>query len=335
MQAAVFLFFVFAILLFLSAFFSISETALVAVNKIRLSHLAKQGSRRAKAAQELIIHLDQVITTVLVCNNLVNTAIAAIGTSLAMRFLGEELGIIISTFVMTTLIVVFGEISPKVFAISNADKVCLFVAYPMKIIVRFLHPVIIVFTRAGNQVSRLFGSHSKPRISLVTEEEMRFMIEAGKEEGIYGDVERKMLHRIFNFGELHVEDAMIPLEKIDSVSVAATERDLFNVCVEEGRSRIPVYQNDSHNIIGIVYTRDLMHLLLNDQLIKIADVLNEPYFVSPLMRVNALLKEFLTQKLQIAIVGEPGKAIGLVTLEDLLEEIVGEIDEAPKRESDS
>src|SRR5258706_5133939 len=139
MREAVFLFFIFVILLLLSAFFSISETALVAVNKIRLSHLAKQGSRRAKTAQELIIQLDQVITTVLVCNSLVNTAIAAIGTSLAVRVLGGELGIVVSTFVMTTLIVVFGEISPKVFAISNADKVCLFVAYPMKAIVHFLH----------------------------------------------------------------------------------------------------------------------------------------------------------------------------------------------------
>lgn len=334
MPQAVLLLAIFITLFLLSAFFSISETALVAVNKIRLSHFAKQGSRRAKVAQELVLQLDQVIATVLVYNSLVNTAIAAIGTSLSIRLFGPEAGIIISTFIMTMVIVVFGEISPKVFAVSNADTVCLFIAYPMRLIVRFSTPVINIFTKVSNQVSRFFGAAPRSRVSLVTEEEMRFMIEAGKEEGIYGEMERKILHRIFEFGDLRVEDVMIPLSEIHSVPVTATERDLFNVCVEEGHSRVPVHKDSKENIVGIVYTKDLLHLLLNDQLIKIPDILNEPYVVLPAMKVSSLLKEFLHRKLQIAIVGEGSVAVGLVTLEDLLEEIVGEIDEEPKREPD-
>ena len=149
-------------------------------------------------------------------------------------------------------------------------------------------------------------------------------------EGIYGEYEKLMLHRIFEFGDLRIEDVMIPLKEVESVPVTATEKDLFDVCVEEGHSRVPVYKDENQNIIGIVYTKDLLHLLLNDQLIKIPDVLHEPYYIPPMMQVTTLLKQFLKRKIQIAIVGSKSRAIGLVTLEDLLEEIVGEIEEEPE-----
>jgi CBS domain containing-hemolysin-like protein len=325
---------VFFILLLFSAFFSMSETALISVNKIRLAHGVREGSRWAKIAYDLVLHMDKVITVILILNNLVNTAIAAIGTSLMIQIFGPEAGILISTFVVTVFLLIFGEITPKVFSVSNADRVALIVALPMKFLVKVLDPVANVFTHISNRIVRLFGGKTRARAPLVTEEEMRFMIEAGKEEGIYGEMERKILHRIFEFGGLRVRDAMVPLAKVHAVPITATDDDLFNVCVEEGHSRVPVYQGTRDRIVGIVYTKDLLHLLLNKQLIKIPDVLNEPYTVSPEMTVSALLKEFLNRRVQIAIVSEHGRAVGLVTLEDLLEEIVGEIDEEPKRDPD-
>ncbi len=323
----IFFFVFFLVLLSLSSFFAGSETALISVNKLRLSHLVKEGSRRAKAAQDLVVRLDKLITTILVWNCLVNTAMAALGTLICVRLLGPELGVLVATFLVTIFILIFGEISPKIFSASNADKASLRVAYPMKFVVWISSPVIGVFTWLGQLVVRSFGGKTSKRTNLVTEEEMRFMIETGKEEGIYGELEKAMLHKIFKFGDLRVEDVMISLSKIASVPVTATEQDLFNVCVEEGHSRVPVYKEEKGNIVGIVYTKDVLHLLLNDQLIKVPDLLHEPYFVPPMMQVTTLLKEFLKRKLQIAIVGYKSRALGLVTLEDLLEEIVGEIDE--------
>jgi len=320
----------FFVLLLLSAFFAGSETALITVNKMRLTHLADQGNKRAKVARELVLHLDKLITTILVWNCLVNTAMAAIGTSICIRIFGADIGILVATFVVTIFILIYGEISPKIFSVSNADKTSLRVAYPMKFVVTLSSPVIEIFAGVGRLVVRMFGGKVGARASLVTEEEMRFMIEHGKDEGIYGEVEKSMLHRIFEFGDLRVEDVMIPLAQVDSVPVSASEKDLFEVCVEEGHSRVPVYKTDEANIIGIVYTKDLLHLLLNDQLIKIPDLLHDPYFVPPMMQVTTLLREFLKRKIQIAIVGYKSKAVGLVTLEDLLEEIVGEIDEEPE-----
>jgi CBS domain containing-hemolysin-like protein len=321
------LFILFVVLLFLSAFFAGSETALISVNKVRLSHLVKQGGKRAKVAQELVLRLDRLITTILVWNSLVNTAMAAIGTSICIKVLGPELGVLVATFLVTVLILIFGEISPKIFSASNSDKTALRIAYPMKTVVLISTPIVFVFTRIGRFVVKLFGGKTGKRGPLVTEEEMRFMVEAGKEEGIYGDLERFMLHRIFEFGDLKIEDVMIPLREVDMVSLRATEQDLFDVCAEEGHQRVPVYEEERENIVGIVYSKDLLHLLLNDQLIKIPDILHEPLFVHPMMKVTTLLKEFLKRKLHIAIVGHKTQAVGLVTLEDLLEEIVGEIEE--------
>jgi len=328
-------FILFFVLLFLSAFFAGAETALISVNKIRLSHAMQQGRHRAKIAHYLVLHLDRLITTILVCNNLANIAMASIGTAFFIKLLGPENGILVSTLTITIIVLIFGEISPKVFSSNNAYLVSLIVAYPMYIVIKVLSPIVWIFMKVGHLVIRAFGGKPRTVAALITEEELRYMAEAGKEEGIYGEVERRMLHRIFKFGDLRVEDVMIPLKDVHAVPVSGKEKDLFEVCVEEGHSRVPVYKDENQNIVGIVYTKDLLHLMLNDQLIKIPDVLHEPYFIPPMMKVTTLLKEFLQKKLQIAIVGYRSRAVGLVTLEDLLEEIVGEIDEVSKRPPDA
>jgi putative hemolysin len=166
------------------------------------------------------------------------------------------------------------------------------------------------------------------RSPLITEEELRTMIEIGKEEGVLSDEERKMLHRIFEFGDTKVADVMIPKEKIIAVDIKASPEDLLNVFVEEGHARLPVYAGSIDNIVGIIYARDLLYILKDRGLFLLPDLVHEAYYVSNKMRVNELLREFQKEKIQIAIVADENKkTLGILTLEDLLEEIVGEIEE--------
>jgi putative hemolysin len=160
------------------------------------------------------------------------------------------------------------------------------------------------------------------------------MIEIGKEEGVLSDEERKMLHRIFEFGDTKVSEVMVPIDKIISVNINADSEELLKIFVEEGHARLPVYNGPKENIAGIIYARDLLYILRDKGLFLLQDLLHEPYFVVSSMRVNELLRQFQIDKIQIAIVADEHKrALGLVTLEDLIEEIIGEIDETPGKRS--
>ena len=190
-------------------------------------------------------------------------------------------------------------------------------------------PIVYVLTAISNGLIRLLGGNPHHRSPLATEEEIKMMIDIGKEQGYYGDDERKMLERIFHFDEIEVRDVMTPLEKMTAVPVDVDEEELERVLLEEGHNRIPVYKDTKANIIGVLYVRDLLYLFKNSSLISLSDLLSAPYFVPPHQKVAELLKEFQRRKLQIAIVQDTKtlRATGLVTLEDLFEEIVGEIEE--------
>ena len=312
----------------LSFFFSLSETALIAISKIRLRHLAEKGVKNARIAQRIVSHLDRLITTILVGNNFVNIGITAIGTAIFIHFFGPKWGIIISTLVVAFFVLVFAEITPKVVSSQYPEKVSLFVARPMSFMIAVLRPIVNVFMTIVFFLIGLFGGKPKQRSALITEEELRLMIEVGKEEGAVSDEERKMLHRIFEFGDTHVGGVMVPNAEMAAIDVNATPEELLNVMVEEGHSRIPVYKGSRENIIGIIYARDLLHIWHNKGLIIVQDLIQPAYFVPGDKKVNELLKNFQRMKIQIAIVvDETKKAQGLVTLEDLIEEIVGEIEE--------
>ncbi|MBI3990889.1 MAG: CBS domain-containing protein, partial [Candidatus Omnitrophica bacterium] len=173
--------------------------------------------------------------------------------------------------------------------------------------------------------------HPAKRSPLVTEEEIRLMIEVGREEGVLADEERKMLHRIFEFGETSVEEVMVPKEKIIAIEIGAQPDELLELVVEEGHSRIPVYRESIEHITGIIYARDLLHIWRNKSLIVIPDLIHPAYYIRPGKKVNDLLADFQLKKIQIAIVvNDEGNTLGLVTLEDLTEEIVGEVEEEHK-----
>lgn len=315
------------VLLLFSAFFSMSETALISLSKIRLRHLISRGVKNAKIVQALISKPERLITSILVGNNLVNTAISVIGGIIFVYFYGEKLGLIFATVCVTILLLVCSEIIPKMFAVQRSEKVSLAVAKPISLLVFILNPIAKFFTKLGNGVIKLFGGEVKQRSPLITEEEIKLMIELGKEEGILADDERKMLHRIFEFGDTLVSEVMIPREKMIAIDIDAGAEELLNLFVEEGHARLPVYRGSPENIVGIIYARDLLYIWQNKGLVIIPDLVHEPYFVPKNKRVSELLKDFQRMHLQIAIIVDEGKkALGLVTLEDLTEEIVGEIE---------
>jgi CBS domain containing-hemolysin-like protein len=290
--------------------------------------MLERGVKKAALVQSLVSNMDRLIATILVGNNFVNTAISVFVTLLVVAVLGPKWGAVVATFVITGLVLIFGEVTPKIFAVEHADKVSLAVSRPMVIVCRLLGPLAAGFTRMAKFIIKVFGGHPGVRLPLITEEEIKLMIELGKAEGVLGDDERKLLHRIFEFGDTLVRDVMIPREQIVAINSDAQPDELLDILVEEGHSRVPVYREDLDKIIGVIYARELLHVWKNRQLIVIQDLIHPACFVAENKRVNSLLKDFQQKKLQIAVVTDRnGKTLGLVTLEDLLEEIVGEIEE--------
>ncbi|MBI4846695.1 MAG: HlyC/CorC family transporter [Candidatus Omnitrophica bacterium] len=218
-------------------------------------------------------------------------------------------------------------VKKKIFAVKHTEKVALEVAWLMELIMKILEPAVKILLSISNNVLKGLGQPSPKRSPLVSEEEIRLMIELGKEEGVLSDGERTMLHRIFEFGDTLVYEVMNKREKIVAIEINATPEELLNTIVEEGHSRIPVYEGNLNNIKGVIYARELLNIWRNQDLIILGDLLHQPYFVSSKIRVSELLRQFQKNRIYMAIVIDENKnTLGLVTLEDLLEEIVGEIE---------
>lgn len=321
-----------AILGIVSFFLSASETAVIALSKIRLRNMILKGVKRAKSVQELVAKSDKLITAILIGNNFVNIAISAIVTAVCVHLLGYNWGVVTATLITALFILVLCEITPKLLATKHADKVALFTAPFMQVLIRLLDPASRIFIAISNIILKLLRVEPKKRSPLITEEELRLMIEVGKEEGVLSDEERRMLHRIFEFGDIKVSDVMMSKEKIIGVDIKSTSEKLLDIFVEEGHARLPVYEGSIDKITGIIYARDLLYMLRDKSLFVLSDLVHEAYYVNGSLRVNELLKKFQVDKIQIAIVvDEHKRTVGLVTLEDLVEEIVGEIEETHRK----
>ena len=312
----------------LSFFFSASETAIIGLSKIRLRNMIAKGIKRAQHIQRLVNNLDKFIVAILVGNNFVNIAISAIVTGIFVSIFGYRWGILIATFATTFFVLIFCEITPKIIAIKHTEKVALFTSPLMEWFVKLFSLVIRFFMGISNTILKLLRVKAAKKSPLITEEELRLMIEIGKEEGILSDEERGLLNRIFEFGDTQVNKAMIPKEEIVSATKSSTPEQLLNIFVEEGYARLPIYEGSLDNIIGIIYARDILYMLRDKGLFILQDLVHRAYYVPATMRVNELLRKFQAEKIQIAIVvDENKKTLGLVTMEDLIEEIVGEIEE--------
>jgi gliding motility-associated protein GldE len=315
-----------ALLFLLSAFFSGSETAYLAVSRAKVKKLAKEGDRRAKTLLYLIEHPNRVLVTILVGNNLVNITAAAIATSLAISAFGSK-GVGIATGIVTLVVLLFGEITPKSFSATNAERVALFVARPIYLLMKLMSPLVLLLSKFAKLLVRSFGGEVRLG-PFITEEELKMLVEVGEELGAIEKEEKEMISGIFEFGETDVKEIMVP--RIDMKCIQAEEsiEAARKLILETGHSRIPVYEGSIDNIIGILYAKDLLRYL-NSRVKKpksLREIVRPAYFVPETKKLDDLLREFQQNRVHVAIVvDEYGGTAGMVTLEDILEEIVGEI----------
>ena len=318
-----------AALLVLSALFSGSETALTASNRARIHHLQRKGNRRAQIVSTLMETREHLIGAILLGNNLVNILASAIATSILISFFGD-LGVAITTVVMTTLVLIFSEILPKTYALTNADRVALGVAPIIRIFVALFSPITRTLNTVVAVTLRLLGAgRGSPRITTASEE-IRSTIDLHAQEGEVIKHERDMLGSILDLTEVEVDEVMVHRRNMFAVNADDPPSSLVNQILSSPYTRIPVWRDDSDNIIGIVHVKDLLKALhshegsLDD--LDVSAVIGEPWFVPETTSLRQQLNAFRRRRAHVAlVVDEYGTLMGLVTLEDILEEIVGDI----------
>lgn len=309
------------ILLLLSAFFSGSEIALFSVNKVRIRKLAEEGLSKAVILNRLLERPNRLLATILVGNNIVNVGIAAVITSLAISFFGNR-GVGIAIGVATLMILVFSEITPKAFAAKNAERVSLFVAWPISTLVQLLYPVVRGLVLITTPVIRIFGGETKR--PFITEEEIKMLVEVGEKEGIIEKDEKEMIKSVFKFGDTTAKEVMVPRIDISAIDGNADLEEAKKLVLETGYSRTPVYEENIDNVVGFLFSKDL--LKASKPGTKVKDIMRQAYYVPETKKLDEILDEMQAGKTQMAVVvDEYGGTAGLVTLEDLVEEIVGEI----------
>ncbi len=317
------------VLIILSASFSASEAAMLSINKVRLRHLVEEGHHSAQLTFHLLTQLDRVIGTLLIGNNLVNVAIAAISSWIFVSLFGPKEGLAIATAVTTTVLLLLCEVTPKMFGVTHAETVAFAMVRPLRLFMRVFYPLASFFTWASRGLLRLLRIPTKRRSPLVTEEELKVMIQMGREAGVLEETELRMLQRIFEFSDSVAEQVMVSRDQIAGVDLRAKAEDALDVLIEEGHSRIPVYQESLDHIVGVIYARDILATIRHENLFVLSDLIRPVLVVLPSKRLAEVLSEFQQKKIQIAVVqNSQGSTVGLLTIEDLLEEIVGEIREA-------
>jgi len=314
------------LLLGLSAFFSGSETALMAISRLRLRHLAETKPLRAGLVERILKEPERLIGTILLGNNLVNVAMSAIATALAISFWGEK-GILYVTGVLTLAILVFAEITPKVYAKYFNERVSFLTAPILNGIMIFFNPVVVAVTYITNKLLLLVGVDvRKMKRPLMTEDEIKVCIEMGWDEGAISAEERKMLSRVFTLNDKTVGDVMVPREKMTVLDVNASTHETMNAIVKTGYTRFPVTRGKNLDIIGFMHAKDLFRLAEKGRSASLKKILRPPYFVADDKKIDAQLRSFQARKLHQAVVlDKEGKVGGLITLEDILEELVGSI----------
>lgn len=306
----------------LSAFFSAAETAFSAVNKVRLRAMAEDGDRRAARALGIAEDYERTLSVILIGNNIVNISASSVATVAATQWLGAS-GAAIATVVTTVLILTFGEILPKGFAKENADRFALSVAGVLSMLIRVISPAAWFFVKLQGLASRLTGGGNSP---LVTEEELRTIIETGKEEGLLDEQRSELMRSALQFDDTTVQEVLTPRVDLVAIDADSDADSIRNTVLAERFSRIPVYEKDMDHIIGVLQTRDYLEALLKTPEPCVRELLTQPLFAHKTQPIAALLAKFKRERRHIAVVVDDyGGTMGIVTMEDLLEELVGEI----------
>ena len=312
------------ILLTMSAFFSSTETALTTVSAIRLKSLADNGNKNAKLVLKLKENPDKMLSAILIGNNIVNIAASSLVTIFVQDLWGD-FAISLGSGVLTILVLVFGEITPKTAATGYADKFSLVIAKPIWFLTKVLTPVIIVINFLASCIMKLFRININEKESTFTEEELRTIMDVSHEEGVIEEEEREMINNVFDFGEAEAKEIMIPRIDMCMINVDATYDELLEIFKENRYTRLPVYQDSTDNVIGIINIKDLI-LYRNGDKFDIRDYLRDVYYTYEYKKLDELMAEMRKDSVNITIVlDEYGAAVGLITIEDLLEEIVGDI----------
>ena len=316
------------ILVCCSAFFSASETALTSLSKIRLRNMVDENVKNADLIMKLLEDPNRLLSSILVGNNLVNNGASALTTALAIQlFSGDaESGAGVATIIITIIILIFGEITPKTVAAQKAEKVALVVCRLISLCVTIFKPVVAVLNVVTGALTRLFGCVPGEKVPLITAAELKTIVNVSHEEGVLELDERTMINNVFDFGDSKAKDVMTPRTDILAVPLDVSYEEYVRLVKEEGFSRMPVYGEDLDDIVGILYVKDIF--FLDKEEFSAEKYMREPLFTYESKPIAELLAEMKTSRLAVAIVlDEYGGTSGLVTMEDMVEEIVGDIED--------
>lgn len=322
------------ILLLLSAFFSSAETALTTVNKIRIRALADEGNKRAKMVLKLTEDSGRLLSAILIGNNIVNLSASSLTTTIAIGF-GADIAVAIATGIITILILIFGEITPKTMATIHAEKLSLLYAYPIHFIMTIVTPISVVINMMARVIFFILRVDPNEKPEAITEEELRTIVDVSHESGVIEEEEREMIKNVFDLGDARAKDVMVPRVNVVFADVESTYDELIDIFREHKFTRLPVYEGMTDNVIGTINMKDLL-LYDTTKEFHIQEFLRDAYFTYEHKNISELLVEMREASYNIAIVlDEYGETAGLITLEDILEEIVGEIhDEYDEYEED-
>ena len=312
------------ILLLLSAFFSSAETAFTTVNRIKIRSLIESGSKRAMTVDRIIENKGKMLSAILIGNNIVNLSASTLTTSLVISLWGNY-ATGIATGILTILVLIFGEISPKTAATLYADTFALAYAPVIRGLMTVLTPVIYIIDKLAGIVLKLLGLDQKNMNQAITEEELRTFVDVSHEDGVIEQEEKEIINNLFDFGESKVKDIMIPRIDMSLIDVESEYLDVINIYKETKYSRFPVYEDNPDNVVGVLNIKDLI-TAPTGQAFNLKSIMRKPYFVYEQKNTSELFREMQKNSISIAIViDEYGTSVGMVTTEDLLEEIVGDI----------
>lgn len=308
-------------LIFLSAFFSSAETALSTVNRVRMRTLEDEGDKRAARVNKILEKYSKMLSAILIGNNVVNLSASALATTLAMRI---SFPVGIATGILTIVVLLCGEILPKTWAMHSSEKLSLAYSGIIYVLMQILTPVIFLVDKIANAILHLLHVDPNKKVSM-TEADLRTYVEVGHEDGVIESEEREMIYNVFDFSDALAKDIMIPRINMVTVDVADTYEEVLSVFRESMYTRLPVYQDDKDNIIGVINIKDFI-LTENPKTFRVKDILRDAHYTYEYKKVADLLIEIREKTTNVTFVlNEYGATVGMITLEDLLEEIVGEI----------
>lgn len=317
-------------LILLSGFFSAAETALMSLNKIKIKQLVEDGVKGAKDIQKLVENPSEILSTILICNNIVNILASSISTIVFIELfkgLGVGVATLFSTVVLTIVILIFGEITPKTIAVIKSEKFSFFLYKPLKIFLILLKPAVFIFSKISKIIMWVFGIKEEGLNINITEEEIKSIVSFSQEEGVLEVEDKKLIYNVFEFGDLKVKDVMIPRVDMITMPNDATYDEVVSIFKTERFSRVPVYKDNIDNIIGVINIKDLFFIDKDDEF-AIDRYIRDVHSTHEYKKIRDLFNEMKKKRNHMAIVrDEYGGTIGLVTIEDLIEEIVGDIED--------